>query len=111
MPVNELHSKQIVGIIFHTSFPSVFDWYDHENGYSGHSGHSGKNNNNNHHASVLVVSTGSSICYRLLCQKLSLDRGTHLCFQGSGLGCHTAGVSARKPTIQTRTTCYELFLC
>uniref|UniRef100_A0A8C9W9W4 Huntingtin interacting protein 1 related b n=1 Tax=Scleropages formosus TaxID=113540 RepID=A0A8C9W9W4_SCLFO len=33
------------------------------------------------------------LCKGVLCQELSLDRGTHLCFQGCWLGSHADGVS------------------
>lgn len=49
---------------------------------------------------VFVLPVGGSVCYRVLCQKLSLDRRTHLRLQSCGLGRHTAAVS-----ISTNTLC------
>lgn len=52
---------------------------------------------------VFVLPVGGSDCYRILCQKLSLDRRTHLRLQSCGLGRHTAAVS-----ISTNTYCASL---
>ncbi|KAM9735224.1 RILP-like protein 1 [Menidia menidia] len=40
---------------------------------------------------------GSCVGSRVLRQKLSLDRRTHLCLQSRGLGSHAAAVSLRRP--------------
>lgn len=52
---------------------------------------------------VFVLPVGGSVCYRVLCQKLLLDRRTHLRLQSCGLGRHTAAVS-----ISTNTHCASL---
>lgn len=49
---------------------------------------------------VILLPTGGGVCYRLLCQKLSLDRRPHLRLQSGGLGRHTAAVSLQT-SVQT----------
>lgn len=46
------------------------------------------------HVTVPFLRAGCSISQGVLRQEFPLDRGSHLCLQGRGLGCHRHGVSA-----------------